>query len=361
MFEHPDYQGHEKVFFGHDPESGLRAVIAIHNSVRGPGLGGLRMRDYGSEREALADVLRLSRGMSYKNAMAGLPHGGGKAVILGDPTRLRTPALMRAMGRLVDSLGGRYITAQDSGIRVEDLRQLAETTAYVTGLRASFGPDGEERTGDPSPATAVGVLHGIQACLETVFGSSDPAGRSVAIQGLGSVGFRLAEALHAAGARLLVADIDEIRARRAADRFDAQVLPVASIHMAEVDVFAPCALGGAIDGDTFQGLRTRIVAGAANNQLARPEFGMALHKAGILYAPDYVINAGGVIDVAAQLGDYQPEQVHARVVAIGDTLKIIFQEAAASGIQPEQVADRLAEQRMHRVDMKKADPEAGSA
>lgn len=346
MFGHPDYQGHEKVLFGHDPDSGLRAVIAIHNSVRGPGLGGLRMRDYGSEHEALADVLRLSRGMSYKNAMADLPHGGGKAVILGDPARLRTPALLRAMGRLVDSLGGQYITAQDSGIRVEDLQYLAQTTAHVTGLRASHGPDGEERTGDPSPATAVGVFHGIRACMETVFASGDPAGRRIAIQGLGNVGFRLAGALHAAGAKLLVADVDGSRTRLAAERFGAEVLPVASIHAAEVDVFAPCALGGAINGDTIEGLRARIVAGAANNQLARPEFGTALHNAGVLYAPDYVINAGGVIDVAAQLGDYRPEEVHARVVAIGATLGTIFREAAASGRRPEQVADRLAEQRM---------------
>nr|WP_282571353.1 Glu/Leu/Phe/Val dehydrogenase dimerization domain-containing protein [Methylonatrum kenyense] len=334
--------------FGHDPESGLRAVIAIHNSARGPGLGGLRMRDYASEHEALADVLRLSRGMSYKNAMAGLPHGGGKAVILGDPETLRTPSLMRAMGRLVESLGGRYITAQDSGVRVEDLRQLAQTTAHVTGLKASRGPDGEERTGDPSPATAVGVYHGIRACLEAVFGSGDPAGRSIAIQGVGSVGLRLAQALHAAGARLLVADIHAGRAQDAADRFGAEVLPVASIHAAQVDVFAPCALGGAINGDTIDGLRARIVAGAANNQLARPEFGAALRNAGILYAPDYVINAGGVIDVAAQLGNYRPQQVHARVVAIADTLRTIFREATSNGLQPEQVADRLAEQRMRQ-------------
>lgn len=348
IFQHPDFDGHEQVLFGRDATTGLKAIVAVHNTVCGPGLGGLRMRDYASEDEALRDVLRLSRGMSYKNAMAGLAHGGGKAVIIGDPAAARTPALMRAMGRLVDSLGGRYITAQDSGIRVQDLHALSETTAFVTGLRASRTPDGEPRTGDPSPATAVGVYHGIRACLQQVFGSPDPAGRNIAIQGLGSVGFRLAAALHAAGARLLVADIDAGRTRAVQEAFGARVLPVAEIHAAAADVYAPCALGGAINRDSIQTLQARIVAGAANNQLARPEFGTALHKAGILYAPDYVINAGGVIDVAAQLGDYDPADVERRVVAIGETLGEIFRQAERDDEPPELIADRLAEARLSR-------------
>ena len=348
IFQHPDFDGHEHVLFGHDAATGLKAIVAVHNTACGPGLGGLRMRDYASENEALRDVLRLSRGMSYKNAMAGLAHGGGKAVIIGDPTTARTPALMRAMGRLVDSLGGRYITAQDSGIRVQDLHALSETTAFVTGLRASRTPDGEPRTGDPSPATAVGVYHGIRACLQQVFGSPDPAGRNIAIQGLGSVGFRLAAALHGAGARLLVADIDAGRTRAVQEAFGARVLPIAEIHAAAADVYAPCALGGAINRDSIQTLQARIVAGAANNQLARPEFGTALHKAGILYAPDYVINAGGVIDVAAQLGDYDPADVERRVVAIGETLGEIFRQATLDDEPPEVVADRLAEARLVR-------------
>ncbi|MDN3517315.1 Glu/Leu/Phe/Val dehydrogenase dimerization domain-containing protein [Aquisalimonas lutea] len=342
VFDHPDYDGHEHVAFGREPVSGLRAIVAVHDTRLGPGLGGLRMWPYASEAEALTDVLRLSRGMTYKNAMAGLPHGGGKAVIIGDPRRDRTPELMRAMGRFVERQGGCYITAEDSGVGVPDLRVLSEATRYVTGIPLA-GADGH--SGDPSPATALGVFTGIQVAVRHALGRDSLQGCVVAIQGLGSVGSRLAGHLHAAGARLIVSDIHRDAVERAVADFDARAVAPEAIHAADADVFAPCAMGAPINDHTLPEIRARVIAGAANNQLERPGHGAALHRRGILYAPDYVINAGGVIDVGAQWGSYDAQQVRERVLAIGDTLEQVFREAAAAGEPPEVIADRIAERR----------------
>ncbi|MEX0731679.1 MAG: Glu/Leu/Phe/Val dehydrogenase dimerization domain-containing protein [Aquisalimonadaceae bacterium] len=348
IFDNPDFDNHEHVAFGYDPGTGLRAVIAVHNTFLGPGLGGLRMWPYGSVAEAVGDVLRLSRGMTYKNAMAGLNLGGGKAVIIGDPKRDRTPALMRAMGHFVDRLGGLYITAEDSGISVEDLRHLAECTDHVTGLHAGHDADGAERSGDPSPATALGVFEGMRACARRVHGTDSVSGMTVAIQGLGSVGYRLAGNLHAAGAELVVSDINPLAVERAGIEFGARAAAPERIHAVECEIYAPCALGGAINDVTLRDLKAGIVAGAANNQLTRPEHGLALHERGVLYAPDYVINAGGVIDVAAQRGEYDAADVRRRVLGIAETLMDVFERAERSGERPELVADRMAEERFGR-------------
>lgn len=348
LYKNPEFDGHEHVAFGHDPVTGLQAIIAVHNTFRGPALGGLRMWPYNSEGEAVTDVLRLSRGMTYKNAMAGLDLGGGKAVIIGDPAKDRTPELMRAMGRFVERLAGLYITAEDSGISVPDLRFLAETTRHVTGLHSGLDADGVERTGDPSPATALGVFEGVRACVRRVHGRDSLAGLTVAIQGLGSVGYRLADHLHAAGAGLVVSDINSQAVERARAEFNAEAVAPDRIHSVAVDIYAPCALGGAINDATLKGLRAGIIAGAANNQLERPEHGAVLHERGILYAPDYVINAGGVIDVAAQRGDYDATDVRRRVLDISKTLTDVFRRAEASGARPEVVADQMAEERFGR-------------
>lgn len=348
IYMNPEFDGHEHVVFGHDPVTGLRAIIAVHNTSLGPALGGLRMWPYGSEEEAVTDVLRLARGMTYKNAMAGLALGGGKAVIIGDPAQDRSPELMRAMGRLVERLAGLYITAEDSGISVSDLRYLAETTRHVTGLHAGLDADGVERSGDPSPATALGVFEGIRACVREVHGADSLSGLTVAIQGLGSVGYRLAGHLHAAGAGLVVSDINPQAVERARAEFNASAMMPDRIYGAKVDVYAPCALGGAINDATLRDLKAGIVAGAANNQLERPEHGAALNERGILYAPDYVINAGGVIDVGAQRGDYDAADVRRRVLGIAETLTDIFRRARRSGERPELVADRMAEERFGR-------------
>jgi len=349
VFDNVAFDGHELLSYGHDERTGLRAIIAVHNTFRGPGLGGLRMWPYGSWGEAVTDALRLSRGMTYKNAMADLPLGGGKAVIIGDPARQRSPALMHAMGRFIDRLNGVYITAEDSGVSVEDLRHLAECTAYVTGVKGGLDADGRERSGDPSPATALGVFAGIRACLLEERGSDLLNGITVSIQGVGSVGFRLAEHLHAAGAALVVADVDRARAERAASAFGAHMVAPGRIHAVPADVFAPCAMGAAINDSTLRELNAPIVAGAANNQLARPEHGVMLQERGIRYAPDYVINAGGVIDVSAQRDPhYDADAVRSRVLGIADTLRDIFRRARASGQPPEEVADRMAEERFGR-------------
>lgn len=341
MFDHPDFDHHEQVVYGCDEASGLKAIVAIHNTHLGPALGGLRIFPYASPDEALSDVLRLSRGMSYKSALAGLPLGGGKAVIIADPRRDKSPALLRAMGRLVERLGGRYITAEDSGTSETDMQWIAEETSYVTGLRRSAG-----ESGDPSPFTALGVFHGLQAAVRHGLGREDLQGVRVAIQGVGSVGAHLARRLKEAGAELVISDIDAEAVARLGEELGAASLPPGEILDAEVDVFAPCALGGAIDEAACRRLKARVVAGAANNQLATPAAGEALHRRGILYAPDYVANAGGVIEVAWQRRhDYDRQAVLDQVARIGTTLETIFERAKREGQRPEAVADRLAEER----------------
>ncbi|MCH8505384.1 MAG: amino acid dehydrogenase [Ectothiorhodospiraceae bacterium] len=346
LFRHPDFDYHEQVVFACDVESGLEAIIAVHNTDRGPACGGCRMVPYPDTAAAVTDVLRLSRGMTYKSAMAELPLGGGKMVVLGDPRRHKTPALLRALGRFVDSLHGRYVTAEDAGMTLDDLRGIAETTRHVVGIQEKIGADGEQRVGDPSPSTEYGVYVGLQAAVAHRLGRTDLAGLKVAIQGLGSVGWKLAQRLRAAGARLWVTDIHADVLKRAEAELGAAVVPPDAIFSLPVDVFAPCALGGAINDRTVESLRASVVAGAANNQLLSPIHGDRLRQRGILYAPDYVINAGGIIDVAYALQDcFDAARVKVHVESIGVTLAEIFRRADREQLQTQLVADRMAEER----------------
>ncbi|GGX79372.1 amino acid dehydrogenase [Litchfieldella qijiaojingensis] len=342
VFQHPEFDRHEQIVFGFDDVSGLRAIIAIHNTCRGPALGGLRIFPYANEDDALTDVLRLSRGMTYKSALANLPLGGGKAVIIADPKCDKTPALLEAMGRLVDSLGGRYITAEDSGSSEADMQVIARQTEHVSGLRKASG-----ESGDPSPFTAHGVFFALRCAVRHGLGRQHLKGVRVAIQGVGHVGTHLARKLYAAGATLVVSDVNEAAAVQLANELGAEVVSPAEIFDVDVDVFAPCALGGVIDETVCERLKARVVAGAANNQLASPDAGRRLHERGILYTPDYAANAGGVIEVAWQLRrqGYRREAVMAHIERIEDTLDEIFQRARREHSPPEEIADRVAEER----------------
>jgi leucine dehydrogenase len=336
LFNHPDFDAHEQVHVVDDPVSGLKAIIAVHDTTLGPALGGCRVWPYRSQDEALADVLRLSRGMSYKAALAGLPLGGGKAVVLTAPDRPKTPAMMRAMGRAVDGLGGRYVTAEDVGSSVADMDEVATGTAHVAGRDA----DG----GDPSPFTARGVFLCLEAAVRHRLGR-DLAGVHVALKGLGHVGFALAGDLHAAGARLTVADIDALRVARAVAAFGAATAPVAKIAMVPADVFAPCALGGDLAEATIPQLGAGIVCGAANNQLATPADGLRAMRRGRLYCPDYLVNAGGLISVARRPLGLRPEDVEARLAALPETLLEILRRAEREAMPPDAVADHIARER----------------
>jgi leucine dehydrogenase len=335
---------HEQVVYCRDAASGLRAIIAVHDTTLGPALGGTRMWPYRSELEALTDVLRLSEGMTYKAAVTGLNLGGGKAVILGDPGRDKSEALLRAHGRFVDSLGGRYITAEDVGITVADVETMAMETRFVTGILSTPGG-----SGDPGPVTAFGVYHGIRACATRVWGEPVLEGRRVAVQGAGSVGSHLARHLAEEGARLWISDLDAARARRVAEATGAVVVDPEAIFDVEADVFAPCALGAVVNDATIPRLRVRVVAGAANNQLAEDRHGDELARRGILYAPDFVINAGGLINVYLELQGYDPEVARSKARGIYDTLLAIFERAEADAIPTHRAAERLAEARIRDV------------
>ena len=341
VFSAPAYDGHEHVSFGHDPETGLRAIIAIHNTHLGPGVGGCRMWPYADDTAALRDALRLSRGMTYKSALAGLPFGGGKSVIIGDAKTAKTPALMRAMGRFVESLGGRYIAAEDIGMTVPDMDEMATVTRHITGT--------SKTSGNPSPYTAYGVLRGIQAAVEHKLQHNDGMdGVQVAIQGLGAVGYDLARRLNEKGARLHVADINTGAVERAVKEFGATPVDTHEIHAADVDVFAPCALGAVVSDDTIGELRAGIVAGSANNQLAEDRHGTELAARGILYAPDYVINAGGIIEIAHSPdfgGNHDEAEIFTHLDKIHDTLAEIFQRADAENAATNIVADAMAEEK----------------
>jgi len=337
VFSSNDFDGHEAVVFHNDPATGLKAIVGIHNTNLGPALGGCRMWPYENEDEAVIDVLRLSKGMTYKAALAGLDYGGGKAVIIGDPRTDKTEALLRAMGRFVQTFAGRYQTAEDVGMTVGDMDMLRKETPYAHGI--------SNGSGNPSPATAYGVYRGIVATIRHRFGTSDLAGRTVAVQGMGSVGSTLCRYLADAGAKLVVADIDPDRVRAGQEAYGATAVATDDIHRVEADVFAPCALGAAINDRTLEEIQAVIVAGSANNQLAEPRHGIELAERGILYAPDYVINAGGLIDVAAEGPDYNSEAVLERVAGIEETLVRIFARAEKEGAAPEAIADRMAEER----------------
>lgn len=338
--------GHEQVVYGIDDDSGLRCIIAIHSTRLGPALGGTRFHPYPSEEEALYDALRLSRAMTYKAAVAGLDLGGGKAVVIGDPSSDKSEALLRAYGRMIASLGGRYITACDVGTYPDDMALVGRETRWVTGTSPEEGG-----SGDSGVTTALGAWVGLQACAQRLWGKPTLAGKHVAVQGLGKVGRRLVEHLHGEGARLTVADVDADALAWCVEHFGAEAAPVDKIHAVDADVFSPNALGGVIDEPKVGELQCKVVAGAANNQLTEPEVGDALADAGILYAPDYVINSGGLIQVADELhpSGYSPARAQRRTEGIADRLGEVFEVAAADRITPLAAAARVAERRIEAV------------
>jgi leucine dehydrogenase len=341
VFEAADFDHHETVAFFDDKATGLRAIIAIHSTALGPACGGTRMYPYANGDEALTDVLRLSRGMSYKSAIAGLPLGGGKAVILGDPAKDKTEARLLAYADAVSTLGGRYITAMDVGITAKDLSVIARRTKHVAGY------DQPGKTGgDSGPLTALGVFVGLKAAVKHKLGADTAKGLTVAIQGLGKVGMGLAQRLHAEGAKLIVSDVNAEAVRRAEDSFGARAVSAENIVTSECDVFSPNALGAVLNSGSIPRLHAKVIAGAANNQLARDEDGAALKQRGVLYAPDYVINGGGIICVAGQIFGWSDTEIERRVLAIADTLAQIFRRSDSEEIPTSVIADRMAEERI---------------
>lgn len=346
VFSLRDFADHEQVVFCSDDASGLKAIIAVHNSNLGPALGGCRMWHYASEDDAIRDVLRLARGMTYKSALAGLQLGGGKSVIIGNPRTDKTPALLDAFARSLNRLNGRYVAAEDSGTNVADMKYLAERTPHVAGIidKPSHEAEGM-RSGDPSPATAYGTFFGIRAAVKRKLGRDSLDGLRVAIQGVGNVGFDLARQLKDAGAQLWVADIHEENLVRAREELGARALAPEAIYAADVDVFAPCAMGAILNDETIPQLRASIVAGAANNQLAEVRHGSELMRRGILYAPDYVINAGGIIDIYHERIGFDRPALLRHLEGIHDTLLEIFERADKEARPTGEVADALAEER----------------
>src|SRR5687768_3105159 len=333
--------GHEQVVLCHDASCGYRGIIAIHSTTLGPALGGTRFWQYASSEEAIVDALRLSRGMTYKNAVAGLNLGGGKSVIIGDNKTTRRELIFRAHGRFVESLGGRYITAEDVGTSTHDMDFVHMDTKHVAGLAGL--------SGDPSPVTAHGVFRSIQASAKYRWGSDDLAGKTVTLQGCGHVGYYLAKELSAAGAKLIVTDIDAERVRSVVTEFGAKAVELDEIYGAKADIFAPCALGGIINDKTIPKLKVEIVAGAANNQLLEARHGDELEERDILYAPDYVANAGGVINVYGELAGWDSSRALRQAAEIYDTVLHVFEIAKQDGIPTYQAADRLAERRLKSV------------
>lgn len=336
---------HEQIVVCSEPSAGLQAIIAIHNTTLGPALGGTRMWPYNNEQEAIRDVLRLSRGMTYKAAISGLNLGGGKAVIIGDPRTDKTEELFRAFGRFVDSLGGRYITAEDVGINVQDMEWVNSETKYVTGIPKSLGG-----SGDPSPVTAYGVYMGIKACCEKAYGNNSVEGRRIAVQGAGHVGSYLCRLLAEEGAELIICDIYEDKVKELAKEVDAEMVDPDSIYGLDVDIFSPCALGGVVNDDTIDHFNCDIIAGGANNVLDEEDkHGQMLLDRGILYAPDYVINAGGLINVASELEGYNPERAHEKASRIYDTILDILEYSEENNTPTFVASNILAEERINNV------------
>ena len=333
--------GHEQIVLAHDPAAGYRGIIAIHSTILGPALGGTRFWNYATDEEAIVDALRLARGMTYKNAVAGLNLGGGKSVIIGDNKTKSRELLFRAHGRFVESLGGRYITAEDVGTSTADMDYVHMETKNVSGLAG--------RSGDPSPVTAHGVFRAIQAAAKERWGKDDIANRTIAVQGCGHVGYFLAKELHEAGAKLVVTDIDPERVKRVVSEFGSRAVAPEEIYAVEADLFAPCALGAIINDRTIPALKVEIVAGAANNQLLEERHGDELERKGILYAPDYVANAGGVINVYSELAGWTSARAFRKADEIYDTVLRVFSIAKQDGVPTYQAADRLAEQRIRMV------------
>lgn len=343
VFTHHEFDQHEQVSFFHDQKTGLKAIIAVHNTNLGPALGGCRMWNYDSDEAAVKDVLRLSKGMTYKAAITGLPLGGGKSVIIGDK-KMKTADMMRAMGRAVENMGGRYIVAEDVGTTTDDMNAINSQTKHVVGIAG-----GSHGSGDPSPTTALGVFTGLKSAVRFRMGRDDLKGLKVAVQGLGNVGYNLCRYLHEAGAQLFVTDMAADRVDMASREFGAMPVALNSIYDVEADVFAPCALGGIINDETLPRLKVQVVAGAANNQLAEARHGDMLRRQRILYAPDYLINAGGLISVyyehlARQTGKaYDRAAVLEQVARIDATAQTIFARSDADDISTALAADRVAE------------------
>jgi len=333
LFDLVDFDNHEQVVFCSDEETGLKAIIAVHSTKLGAAVGGCRLWNYASDEEALVDVLRLSRGMTYKNAMAGLSMGGGKSVIIGDAKKIKSEALFKAFGRALNGLGGRYVSAEDVNITTGDIAIANTETPYVTGT--------EGKSGNPAPFTALGTYLGVKAAVKHKLKRDDLDGLTVAVQGLGSVGFYLCEHLHKAGAKLIVTDINEEALSKAEAQFGAKVVGLNEIYDVECDIYAPCALGATINDATIDRIKAKIVAGCANNQLAEPKHDQALVERGILYTPDYVINAGGIINVSFE-EDYCLDKATRKVEEIYDTLLDVFQKADTQGKPTGQVADEIA-------------------
>lgn len=346
IFDEIKTKEHEQVVYCFDKASGLKAIIAIHNTVLGPALGGCRMWNYDSEEDALQDALRLSRGMTYKSAVAGLNLGGGKAVIIGDAKTMKSETLFRAFGRFVQGMGGRYITAEDVGTTVREMEWVRMETDYVTGISRALGG-----SGDPSPVTALGVFHGMQAALNKTFGSDSLQGRSIVLQGVGQVGFHLIAHLLAGGAKVFAADIDDDRMKRVRQHYDAvNIISVNEVYDVPCDIFAPCALGGTINASTIERLQCKIVAGCANNVLAHEEADCAaLDRKKIVYVPDFVINAGGLINVSNELAGYNRKHALAQAATIYDIVNQVLTIAQSELISTLKAANSLAERRIESI------------
>ena len=338
--------GFEQVAFGHDAATGLRAIVALHSTVLGPGLGGTRFYPFADEEAALVDVCRLAKGMTYKHAAAGLDQGGGKAVIIGDPAALRTDALIRAYARFVDGLAGRYVTAEDVGTTQADMDLVRTITPHVSGISEHLGG-----SGDPSPATALGVLWAMKAVAERLWGGPSLEGRHVCINGVGKVGGALADHLHAEGAQLSVADVRSTATEAVVARTGARVVPPDEAHAVECDLYSPCALGRALSATTIPVLRCAAVVGSANNQLDTPQDAQRITESGVLYAPDYVVNAGGVINIAQEKGGYDRARAEDRIRGIHDTVLRVLDLAGAEGVTTAAAADLLAERRIDAARM----------
>lgn len=352
LFQELEQTGHEQVVFFYDRETGLKSIVGLHSTVLGPTLGGCRMWNYRDENEALRDVLRLSRAMTYKSAVAGLDLGGGKGIIIGDPNSKNKPELLKAFGRAVETLGGAYVTTEDVGIGVPDVDVIRSTTQYAVGGSQVGG------AGDPSRMTALGLYQGINAVLKHVpLTGNGMTGLTVAVQGVGNVGYRLLKYLAEAGAKLVVCDISADRVERAVKEYGAKAVSPEEIYGVDCDIFAPCALGAVLNSRTIPQLRCKVVAGAANNQLELASDGLALHERGILYIPDYAINAGGLINVAAELDGYDENAVREKVKEIYSTIDTILARSIAEDILPVQVADSLAEERIELA--RKSQPKQG--
>ncbi|MFT4247570.1 MAG: Glu/Leu/Phe/Val dehydrogenase dimerization domain-containing protein [Pseudomonas sp.] len=344
LFETLDTTGHEQVVFCHNRDAGLKAIIALHSTRLGPALGGVRMRPYASSEAAIDDALRLSRTMTYKNALAGLNVGGGKAVIIGDPKTGKSEVLLRAFGRFVESLGGRYITSEDVGTDVTDMEQIYLETGYVTGVHQVHGG-----SGDPAPFTAYGALQALMAALNRKLGHEEVGKTSIAIQGLGHIGMELVKLLKERGAKLFVTDLDGQRVDRAVSEYGAEAVSPEAIYEVAADVFAPCALEGAINQQTLPRLKAGIICGTANNQLSNHAIGEELHRRGVLYAPDYVVNAGGVMNVSLEIDGYNRERAMRLIRSIYHNLDKVFDLSERDDLTPQQAADRIAEARIESI------------